>query len=309
VSVAIRPVRAEELVTAQRLDAQIFGDLFTKLTGQSIDLPLRELDYFWHWKRTDPEGALVAETDEGIVGINFCHARGKMGWFGPLGVATHAQGQGIGKKLLRAGIRYLEGAGCDVIGLDTFANNPVSVNLYLSAGFNILNAHVQLQADREVLRRLNPNGRPSELRLTPVAEDALGPLVEMELGVSGFDRRPDFEFLLRWEKSGGFKLTEDGQLAGYAFYLLKRGAGNIACVYAKADETPNAVRWLLCACAEALGKTGRECVSVLTTGENRCMINLLLNYGFRAKRTMIRMYRGLDGVSAASYCPLASEKG
>ena len=304
-AVSIRPVQANEVEVARRLDAKIFGDLFTTLTGKEIVLPLREAEYFEHWQRTDPDGALVAEADGEIVGINFCHARGEIGWFGPLGVSTSAQGRGIGKELLKAGLVYLAGSGCDVIGLDTFAQNPVSVNMYLSFGFDILNAHVQLQAEPGAI----PAPRLSGLDLTPVAHEDLDVLAARELSASGFDRRADFEFILGWEKAGGFKLTEGGELMGYALYLRKRGAGNIACLHVGGDGGADSVLALLSACGNALAGFGCESVNVLTTGENRRIIEPMLGCGFRAARTMIRMYRGLGGGCAGSYCPLASEKG
>lgn len=69
--------------------------------------------------------SLVAEDSEGIVGhIAFSHVRvehGEGSWYGlcPLSVAPDRQGQGIGSRLVKAGLDMLErmqAAGCVVAG-------------------------------------------------------------------------------------------------------------------------------------------------------------------------------------------------
>jgi len=134
----IRPMTPADLPQVEEIDGTAFSDLLTRLRNKPIHLPSHEREYFEQWMKCDPDGALVAESDGRVNGFIFCHARGRMGWIGPLAIRVGEQGRGVGKKLMLAGLDYFDKRKTATVGLDTFPENPVSVSLYLKTGFRIV---------------------------------------------------------------------------------------------------------------------------------------------------------------------------
>lgn len=310
-TIEIRPVRPDELSTVQKLDAEIFAELFTRLTGKHTPATLREREYFDIWSQTDPEGALVAIEDGEIVGLNFCHARGRSGWIGPLAVCVGHQGQGIGKLLLERGVEYLETSGCEHIGLDTFANNPVSVSLYLKAGLQICGAFVSVQLPMDEIGAAGDIGSHFEVSL--ITSRDLPLIVEAQERATGFDRTPDFEFCLDWERAAGFKLCQRDELVGCVFCLCKKNWAMVASMYlAQAVHIPEGAAALLQPCIDFARQLGCHGVTVTATGHDTRLLQYLYTRGFRTSRTMIRMFLqppAADGPQRPLCTPLASEKG
>lgn len=294
----IRPARPADVEGLQELDREAFQATLR-----------REREYFEFWMRTDPEGALVAEEDGVLVGLNMNHARGNYGWFGPLAVKPHRQGQGLGRQLLEAGLAYLESRNCQTIGLDTFGANPVAVSLYLQYGFAVAGANLMLHAPPAAVPSPPP---PAGWEVRPLEASDVDPVVEIIERQSGFDRRPDVEFHLRWEKAGGFKLCEtaSGQLGGFALAMPKKGEGSVGPVYLeegldlKAGALP-----LLGACSGFLARQGVPEVRVHAFGDDVPWVNLLFDQGFRLRTVMVRMIRGQVRPRQGLFTPFVSEKG
>ncbi len=304
----IRPLRADDIPAAVELDADSFRDLFERLTGKPTDLPPRETAYFEHWMRADPDGALVAEDAGELVGLIFCHARGRAGWIGPLAVRPGRQARGLGKALLRAGLQYFERRGCRWVGLDTYPQNPVSVSLYLKAGFRIRYAMLQLE--------FNGRSGPEDFtyELAPAGLADLDALAAADERVSGFNRRPDFEFLMRWDRAAAFHVTLRGQAVGQVCAYQKRGKGVVGGLLLPADHA-DAAADVAALAAGFLRGLGLERVVVLCPGYEERLFARLLARGARTLMTTVRLYRGeraampREDERSAAYAPLASEKG
>ena len=71
----------------------------------------------------------------GVAAFNVAHHSGIEGWMGPLAVRTEFQGQGVGKRIVRAGIEWLRDAGATVIGLETMPRTVDNIGFYSSLGF------------------------------------------------------------------------------------------------------------------------------------------------------------------------------
>ena len=89
----------------------------------------------------DPHWLLVAEADGAIVGFNWLrrHPAGQrdpeMGEIHVIGVAPQAHGRGIGRRLVRAGLRRIVDSGVGTGLLYVAADNDAAIALYRSLGF------------------------------------------------------------------------------------------------------------------------------------------------------------------------------
>jgi len=316
----IRPARATDLDELLELDREAFRTLRLELSGKDAPMPLREREYYEFWMETDPEGALVAEENGALVGLNMNHARGRGGWFGPLAVRPARQGRGVGRRLLEAGLAYLEGRGCETIGLDTFGSHSAAVGLYVQYGFAIVGANVMLEAPAASRPRPRP---PAGLELGPLETADVDTVVDIIEQQSGFARRPDVAFHLAWEKACAFKLCDaaSGRLKGFALGMQKKGDGSIGPVYL--DETIAPAEGgppLLGACAEFFAQRNIPLLRAHAFGDDVRWLNVLFAQGFQIRTLMTRMIRGQlpalacgggagGGGRRGLFTPLVSEKG
>lgn len=84
----------------------------------------------------DAGDLLVAQDGDGVAGLHWTKRRGDgVGEVYNLAVAGRARGSGLGRALLRAGLRQLAGRGCDEAILWVDGSNDPAVRLYRSEGF------------------------------------------------------------------------------------------------------------------------------------------------------------------------------
>ena len=130
--VTIRPLRADDLETADRIFRLAFGT-FVRLpdpmqfAGDSDWVRSR-----WH---ADPSTALAAELDGELVGSNFATCWGSVGFFGPLTIRPDLWDRRIAHGLLEATMPLFDRAGVTHAGLFTFAESPKHLVLYQRFGF------------------------------------------------------------------------------------------------------------------------------------------------------------------------------
>jgi GNAT superfamily N-acetyltransferase len=74
------------------------------------------------------------ERDE-IVAFNIAHQSGLEGWMGPLAVRPEWQNGGLGKEIVRAGVRWLAERSSKVIGLETMPRTMDNIGFYSGLGF------------------------------------------------------------------------------------------------------------------------------------------------------------------------------
>ena len=126
---AYRPGTDDEAV-AEVLAAAYAG---TSEAGWTVDALRERRRYDWF----DPEDLLVAEgPDTTIRGLHWLKRRSeRVGEVYNLAIAPSAQGSGLGRALLLAGLRRLAATGCDEVLLWVDLANEPAVRLYTSAGF------------------------------------------------------------------------------------------------------------------------------------------------------------------------------
>jgi len=119
---------------------QLFSESFTdryKRDGM-VGVRVPELNpEIWRYALKDAgDGAMLWRDHEGaIVAFNVAHRSGDEGWMGPLAVRPDAQGRGLGKVIVSAGIDWLKAQGAKVIGLETMPRTVDNIGFYSSLGF------------------------------------------------------------------------------------------------------------------------------------------------------------------------------
>lgn len=134
-AVTIRKMKVEDLVDVKGVDLICWNDLMEKSYGIKGKLSARTDENILSYLHYDIQGAFVAyDSFAGIIGSSFSHVWGTTGWVGPLSVLPSYQARGLGKELLKHSLRHLEDAGCVDIGLETMADSPTNLGLYLKVG-------------------------------------------------------------------------------------------------------------------------------------------------------------------------------
>jgi ribosomal protein S18 acetylase RimI-like enzyme len=237
----------------------------------------------------NPKGCFVAGADE-PVGYLFSRVWGALGWLGVFGLHPDCQGQGIGRALLRAGVNYLQSAGCKTIGLETMPDSPYNVGFYTRLGFQLWFPTLLLHKNVE-----QPTKTPPFALFSQQENDALSTLTQISRAAwPGLDYASEAEsarqygwgetLLIGWPQTWAFAVVRT---------VPKREGSDepVAEVLALAIH-PQARQRL----AEVL-----QAVETFAVGQNAPQINLCVNgvdgqtlqraldYGFRVSRVRLRM--------------------
>jgi len=90
----------------------------------------------------DPDGLIVAVEDGRLLGFHWTKRVGDLGEVYVVGVDPSAQGRGLGRRLLQAGLDHLAKAGCRSVILYVDSADTVAVGMYASAGFGVAHRDV-----------------------------------------------------------------------------------------------------------------------------------------------------------------------
>jgi GNAT superfamily N-acetyltransferase len=166
---------------------QVFSDAFTERYRRDgmvgVRVPFLN-PAIWRYAIEDADGgALVWRDDrDDVVAFNIVHHSGIEGWMGPLAVRPDAQGSGLGKEIVRAGVDWLRDRRAGVIGLETMPRTMDNIGFYSSLGFSPgrLTVTVTLDASPSerapaMLSRLNVHDRAEALEGCGTLSTALLP--------------------------------------------------------------------------------------------------------------------------------------
>jgi GNAT superfamily N-acetyltransferase len=131
-SVRVRPLRADDLDSADRVMRLAFGT-FRRLPDPAT--AFGDTDYVRTRYRAAPDCAWAAEVDGNVVGSVFAARWGSFGFFGPLTVHPDLWDRGIASRLLHPVLESFERWGVRQGGLFTFASSPKHIGLYQKHGF------------------------------------------------------------------------------------------------------------------------------------------------------------------------------
>ncbi|HXE57750.1 MAG TPA: GNAT family N-acetyltransferase [Gemmatimonadales bacterium] len=114
----------------------------------------------WRYAIEDAgDGAMIwRDADGQPIGFNMVHRSGAEGWMGPLAVRPDRQGDGVGKRMVQAGIDWLQASGVATIGLETMPRTPDNIGFYSRLGFTP--RHLTITLVRDLPRRAGIPGEP-----------------------------------------------------------------------------------------------------------------------------------------------------
>ncbi|MEU5871778.1 mycothiol synthase [Glycomyces sp. NPDC047369] len=137
--VRLRPFRTgRDEAEWLRVNAAAFADHPEQGRWTAADLRAREEESWF-----DPDGLLVAEDDEGMLGFHWTKVEGGVGEVYVLGVDPRAQGTGLGRTLTLAGLAHLAAHGIRQVDLYADESNTRAVGLYRKQGFEVVRTDVQ----------------------------------------------------------------------------------------------------------------------------------------------------------------------
>ncbi|WP_084546473.1 mycothiol synthase [Glycomyces arizonensis] len=137
--VSLRPfVAGEDDEEWLRVNAAAFADHAEQGRWTAADLQDRQNEPWF-----DPEGFIVAEGAEGMLGFHWTKVEDGIGEIYVLGIDPRAQGTGLGKALTLSGLAHLAAHGIRQVDLYADESNPRAVSLYRSQGFDIVRSDVQ----------------------------------------------------------------------------------------------------------------------------------------------------------------------
>jgi len=113
----------------------------------------------------DPAGLLLAWRGDALLGFHWTKVEGDVGEVYVLGVDPSAQGLGLGRALLRAGLAHLAARGCREVLLYVDAANPGALGLYTAEGFTTRSLEVCYED--EVPGAAGATGQDSSMRAAP----------------------------------------------------------------------------------------------------------------------------------------------
>jgi len=158
-----------------------------------IDSVQEGISWAWAVLRHGPNDVLVAEIDDHVAGVCCLNTRGVNGGVGPVAVDPSFHGNGIGRQLMEELLKRAEGL--QSVRLFQEAFNPASFSLYYPLGFTPVAELLDMYVDKGDLKTVNSCGNVQE----PMEND-LDEVCMYDMHRSGFDRKRDLEYYLKWGK-------------------------------------------------------------------------------------------------------------
>lgn len=130
---------------------RLFSDAFTERYRRdgmtSVRVPHLNPAVWRYALANAGDGALLWRDGRGeLLAFNLAHRSGHEGWMGPLAVRTERQGEGLGCRIVQAGIEWLRQGGATTIGLETMPRTIENIGFYSRLGFRPGALTVTLQA-------------------------------------------------------------------------------------------------------------------------------------------------------------------
>ena len=234
--------------------------------------------------RLEPEGCFVAELEGRPVGTTTACRFGDVGWIAMVLVDEPARHRGIGTRLVRHALEYLDCRGARTVRLDATAlGRPV----YERLGF---------VAEYELARWEGMAGGPQddavggelldEESMLDVSPEQLDALAELDRRVTATNRRRLLERLIE-ERPDGAKLVVAGETP--LGYLMLRGGSRATQIGPAVAVRPEAGRRLA---DWALGRCAGGPVFVDVPCDNAEAIRWAASRGLGVQRRFTRMGRG-----------------
>ena len=169
------PERAtlEDIEALNRLFADAFTDRYHRDGMTGVRVPFLN-PLVWRYAIEDAgEGAMLWRDGEGrLAAFNMAHLSGVEGWMGPLAVRPQLQGSGLGTRIVREAITWLERRGAAIIGLETMPRTVENIGFYSGLGF--VPGHLTISMVKEL--EVGPLPQVASQRMPAAGESRVGPL-------------------------------------------------------------------------------------------------------------------------------------
>lgn len=279
---------------------QVFSDAFTKRYRSDgmagVRVPFLNPAIWRYAIDGAGEGAMLWRDERHqIVAFNIAHLSGIEGWMGPLAVRPDAQDSGLGKRVVMAGVNWLERSGAQVIGLETMPRTMDNIGFYSNLGFDPdrLTITLTLPAANHdspgmLLGRLHDSEKMDWLRRCRELTQSLRPGYDFTREIELTDRLAlgDTSLLVRGGKLRGFALYHTAPLVEGRVRDELRVLKLVLADYADIDRMAGQL-------ADQSRRSGTRNVAVRVQGEFGQLYRRLLELGGRVRWTDLRMtFRG-----------------
>ncbi len=130
------PIPLAELPALNTLFSEAFSERYRRDGMAGVRVPPLNPPIWRYAIECAGLGAMLWRDAQGrIAAFNLAHVSGAEGWMGPLAVREELQGQGLGRRIVTAGIEHLRRAGCRTIGLETMPRTMENIGFYARLGF------------------------------------------------------------------------------------------------------------------------------------------------------------------------------
>jgi len=276
---------------------EVFSDAFTERYRRDgmVGVRVPALNpAVWRYAVEDAaDGAMLWRDDRGdVLAFNIAHLSGAEGWMGPLAVRPEAQGGGLGKEIVRAGVAWLREQGARVVGLETMPRTMDNIGFYSSLGFVPGRLTVTLTVDAaasdrpaQLLGRLSTRERDAAIEECRALADALIP---------GWDFTREIDLTERLTLGDTVLLRGTaGELLGFALChsvplvegRVREELRVLKLVLRRADDGPA----LMSRVADFARRSGARRAAVRVQGEYETFYRALITGGARVRWTDLRM--------------------
>lgn len=300
----LRSMQEVDLDAVRHTEARAFSGGWGRRIQEGGSPATRTLEMVTTCRQMDPQGCFVAEDDERLLGSIFSCTWGRVGWFGALGVLPEVQGQGIGKALIGASMRYLRQEPDRLIGLETQPDVPGNLGLYGRLGFELRLPTLFLTRDVSAEK-----WRPGDVRLWSEATQTERVRWREDLRRAADQITPGLDYskeILAWSRPGQGEVLvlldgEDAVGASILPLIQAMDGDHSMRVHLRAlflapkISAREGLEQLLPATEGFAAASGLQSLIVCCNGRHARALDLFYDRGYRVIRSMVRLtLRGTD---------------
>jgi GNAT superfamily N-acetyltransferase len=208
------PITEADIPALNAVFSEAFTERYRRDGMVGVRVPALNPDIWRFALRGAGAGAMLwRDADGGIAAFNVAHRSGVEGWMGPLAVRGDQQGRGLGRRIVQAGVRWLQDGGARVIGLETMPRTVDNIGFYTALGF--MPGALTVTATVEASAGPAPR-RLARLGASEQAEALAAVAALTEAAMPGVDFSREIALTQELALGDTVLVDEDGELGGFA---------------------------------------------------------------------------------------------
>jgi len=227
----------------------------------------------------EPEGFFIAVDGENKLGVVSTVSYGVVGWLGNLFVKEQARRRGIGTKLVKKALEYMESKGVKATKLYCFPNN---IPFYRRLGFKNELSYVVFRGEG---RRMDSGG------VEEMDEDLLDELYAFDRRIFGADRSKVLKAIYNQFREYCFAAYMNGEVAGYIMAAGSEGQYEVGPWICNPEWQERLAGELLKAEMNMLRGVEFE---ITSPQYSEVAERILLSFGLKSEGKVVRMSFGED---------------